>query len=131
MVDPSSDKPLRTLDQEPASGWTIKGSGKVGWLEFSYGDATEEHSTRSTMAQEEESQGPAKRTSWSLRIDAVNMTISGIFPIQKPSSATKIYDLSGRPINSPTRGLIIKGGKKVIQYALGSSTQQPPLSAEH
>ena len=48
---------------------------------------------------------------YQLDVDAVETSISAIK--DAPSAITPYYDLMGRPVAHPTRGIYIKDGKKI------------------
>ena len=51
-----------------------------------------------------------RATEWA--VTTINLDTS-ISPTVAPSTDTPYYDLQGRPVANPTRGIYIKDGKKV------------------
>ena len=52
-----------------------------------------------------------RATEWA--ITTINLDTS-ISPIVAPNTDAPYYDLQGRPVANPTRGIYIRNGKKVI-----------------
>ncbi len=109
---------LKTSKTKPGKGWTLKASDQLGYFIITSG-TTQLNQTKSDLGYKIYNWGNGTNTTdtgckFLIAPAELPSTLVGIQPTWAKRTDGKAYDLSGRPVALPSKGVFISNGKKII-----------------